>query len=161
MVQFKGKDLKIVIFSAIGVFNTLLDLALYVVFYNLTKSIIISNLISTSFALVGSYLLNSRITFKSKQWTIKSFMFFVAVTVFGLWVLQTGIIYVLNPLVHQIPTQLWSDLGGFQSVAITASPKIVATGVTFIWNFVWYSKVIFRKEQMENKTEEVVVASII
>lgn len=152
----KKRDLKIVIFSLVGIFNTLFDLALYVVFYNITHSILISNIIATSAALVGSYFLNSRLTFKSKKWTFKSFALFVAVTIFGLWFLQTGVIYLITPGVDLIPEFLWHILGPFEDAAKVVAPKIVATAVTFVWNFVWYNKVIFKKDS----TTDQVIASL-
>jgi len=152
----KKRDLKIVIFSLIGIFNTLFDLALYVVFQNLTHSILIANIIATSAALIGSYFLNSRLTFKSKKWTFKSFFLFVAVTIFGLWFLQTAVIYLITPTVQLIPEFLWRLFGPVEGVAKVVAPKIFATAVTFVWNFVWYNKVIFKKDS----TADQVIASL-
>jgi putative flippase GtrA len=152
----KKRDLKIVIFSLIGVFNTLFDMALYVLIYNVTHSILIANIIATSAALVGSYFLNSRLTFKSKKWTFKGFALFVGVTIFGLWVLQTVVIYLVTPIVVLIPAFLWHILGSLEGVAMVLAPKVVATGVTFVWNFVWYNKVIFKKDSTADK----VIASL-
>lgn len=156
MSEPKKRDLKIVIFSLIGIFNTLFDLFLYVIFFNLTHSILVANVIATSAALIGSYFLNSRLTFKSKKWTIKGFALFVAVTVFGLWFLQTGVIYLITPLVDSIPEFLWHLFGPFEATAKVVAPKIFATVVTFVWNFLWYNKVIFKKES----TAEQVIASL-
>jgi putative flippase GtrA len=147
-VKTKKRDKKLIIFSLIGIFNTLFDLALYVVFFNLTHSILISNIIATSAALVGSYFLNSRLTFKTKKWTFKSFFLFVGVTIFGLWFLQTGVIYLIEPIVHIIPEFLWKIAGPFEDTAKVVVPKIIATVVTFVWNFLWYNKVIFKKDSV-------------
>jgi putative flippase GtrA len=155
MRQPKKRDLKFIIFSAIGVFNTLFDLALYVVADNLTHSIVISNVLATSAALIGSYFLNSRLTFKSKKWTFKGFALFVVVTIFGLWFLQTGIIYALTPLLHHIPEHIWRKAGGFEHTFKIVVPKLLATAVTFIWNFLWYNKVIFKGE---SDIEQVAIA---
>lgn len=146
MVEKKKRDPKLIIFSLIGIFNTLFDLALYVVFNNLTHSILISNIIATSAALIGSYFLNSRLTFKTKKWTFKGFALFVIVTIFGLWFLQTGVIYLITPTVHLIPEFLWHLFGPFEATAKIVAPKIFATAVTFVWNFLWYNKVIFKKD---------------
>ena len=132
-------------------FNTLFDLALYVVVYNLTKSVIIANILATSAALIGSYFLNSKLTFKSKQWTFNSFALFIAVTVFGLWVLQTSVIYLITPFLSHVPEQIWRLTGQFEHTTKVIVPKILATAVTFVWNFVWYNKVIFRSEEVKNQ----------
>lgn len=124
-------------------------MALYVVVQSLTGSIIIANIIATSAALVGSYILNSKLTFKSRKWTVKSFALFVAVTIFGLWVLQTGVIYLLTPLVNVVPEFLWHLFGPLQHTAKILAPKVVATAVTLVWNFIWYNKVIFKNASTE------------
>jgi putative flippase GtrA len=138
------RDKKVIIFAAIGIFNTVFDMALYVLVQYLTGSIIIANIVATSAALIGSYLLNSKLTFKAKKWTAKSFVLFVVVTIFGLWVLQTGVIYLLTPLVGVIPEFLWRLLGPIEGVTKILAPKVAATAVTVVWNFLWYNKVIFK-----------------
>lgn len=145
----KSQRLKFIVFSIIGIFNTFFDIALYFVIYNASKSIIIANLLATSAALVGSYLLNSKLTFKTKQWTAKSFIGFVVVTVFGLWVLQTAAIYGLTHLLKSVPENLWQHLGSFETSAKTLIPKLLATVITFVWNYLWYNKVIFKNEHPE------------
>jgi putative flippase GtrA len=140
----KKRDKKVIIFAAIGIFNTVFDMALYVLVQYLTGSIIIANIVATSAALIGSYLLNSKLTFKAKKWTAKSFVLFVVVTIFGLWVLQTGVIYLLTPLVGVIPEFLWRLLGPIEGVTKILAPKVAATAVTVVWNFLWYNKVIFK-----------------
>ena len=147
MATARSEKLKFIIFSLIGVFNTVFDLALYVVFLNATHSIVVANLISTSAALIGSYVLNSKVTFRSKKWTIKSFILFVSVTVFGLWVLQTGAIYIFAHLLKPVPENVWSLLGPFEHVAKSLLPKLLATVITFGWNFFWYNKVIFKGDK--------------
>jgi putative flippase GtrA len=136
--------LKFIIFSMIGVFNTLFDIALYTVLRSAGQSVIVANLISASAALIGSYLLNSRITFKSKRWTASSFMGFVAVTLFGLWVLQTSAIYGITHAFKNIPPSFWQHFGRLASVTKLVLPKLLATAVTFVWNYMWYNKVIFK-----------------
>lgn len=140
----KKRDKKVLIFGLIGVFNTVFDMALYVFIQYLTGSIIIANIAATSAALIGSYLLNSKLTFKAKKWTAKGFVLFVVVTLFGLWVLQTGIIYLLTPAVDLMPAFLWHLFGPLENIAKVLAPKVVATVVTVVWNFIWYNKVIFK-----------------
>jgi putative flippase GtrA len=136
--------LKFVLFTLIGVFNTLFDVALYTALRSGGQSVIVANLISASTALVGSYLLNSKLTFRAQTWTVRHFAGFVAVTLFGLWVLQTSAIYGLSIAFRSVPDSAWQTLGPLQSLAKVAGPKLLATGVTFIWNYSWYNKVIFR-----------------
>lgn len=144
MKTYRPNRLKIFIFSFIGVFNTLFDIVVYIVILNVSHSIIIANLSATSLALIGSYLLNSRLTFKSKKWTFGSFAAFVGVTVFGLWVLQTAAIYVFTHLISFLPTIYWHFFGHYQKTAQQLVPKLLATAITLVWNYLWYNKVIFR-----------------
>jgi putative flippase GtrA len=141
-----SERLKFMIFSAIGVFNTLFDIALFAILRNNGLSIVTANLIAVSAALVGSYLLNSRFTFKDTTWTTKRFVSFVAVTVFGLWVLQTAVIYLLQPVFDAVPQDLWNVLGSLEHTARIVVPKLAATVVTFAWNYLWYNKVIFKSD---------------
>jgi putative flippase GtrA len=145
----KKKDKKVIIFALIGIFNTLFDMALYVFIQYLTGSIIIANIVATSAALIGSYLLNSKLTFKAKKWTIKSFVLFVVVTLFGLWVLQTTAIYLLTPIVSTIPETLWRLFGSLEDIAKILAPKVAASVITVVWNFLWYNKVIFKDKDPE------------
>ncbi|HEY8992725.1 MAG TPA: GtrA family protein [Candidatus Microsaccharimonas sp.] len=145
----KKRDKKVIIFGLIGVFNTLFDMALYVSIQYLTGSIIIANIAATSAALIGSYLLNSKLTFKAKKWTVKGFVLFVVVTLFGLWVLQTFAIYLLTPVVGMIPEFLWRPFGPLEDIAKVLAPKVVATVITVVWNFLWYNKVIFKDKNPE------------
>jgi putative flippase GtrA len=151
MNEPKKRNFKLVIFSLIGIFNTLFDLVLYVLFTNLTHSIIIANIIATSAALTGSYFLNSKLTFKSKKWSFKTFFLFVGVTIFGLWFLQTGFIYLVTPLMRDIPETLWHLFGPFEATLKIIVPKVMSVVVTFAWNFLWYNKVIFKKEKVSDQ----------
>ena len=146
----KKRDKKVIVFGLIGVFNTVFDMALYVVVQHLTGSIILANIVATSAALIGSYLLNSKLTFKAKKWTIKGFALFIIVTIFGLWVLQTGVILLLSPAVAKVPEMLWQLFGPLEGLAKTLAPKVVATVVTVVWNYIWYNGVIFKDDTKDD-----------
>jgi putative flippase GtrA len=135
---------KLVAFTAIGIFNTLLDIVIYIFVLNSSHNIIIANIVATSIALIGSYLLNSKITFQAKTWTKTTFISFVLVTVFGLWILQTATIYGLDHLVNLVPSHIWHMLGGLEKTGKQVIPKLLATAVTLVWNYLWYNKVIFK-----------------
>ncbi len=146
MKKLSREKLKLIIFSLIGVFNTLFDITLYVILLHVTHSIIVANVVSTSAALGGSYFLNSRLTFKNKQWSAASFAGFVAVTVFGLWVLQTAAIYAFSHVLSGVPEHTWRLFGGLEATVKSIVPKLLATVITFVWNYMWYNKVIFKND---------------
>lgn len=134
-----------VIFSLVGIFNTVFDIALYTVLDEVTHNIVIANIVSTSIALLVSYILNSKYAFKSET-DLTKLISFLAVTAFGLWVVQTVAIYVINrSLISLIPNSLWDSLGSLASAAKIILPKLLATGVSLVWNYLWYSRVIFKK----------------
>ncbi len=149
----RSERLKFIIFSLIGVFNTLFDIALYAVLRAMGHSVLVANTISVSAALIGSYLLNSQLTFKQTAWTTKRFVGFVTVTLFGLWVLQTQTIYLLQPVFNALSESLWRILGPFEHTAKIVAPKLAATVVTFLWNYVWYNKVIFKNKQLPHAAD--------
>ena len=136
--------LRVIIFGSIGAFNTLFDLILYLIIYNLTHSVIVANTLATAAALIVSYQLNSRLTFKTKQWTRQTFIRFILITLIGLWLLQTGAIYVIMPLTDKLPVGIFNWLGGLNHDAKTLLPKLLATGLTLLWNYLWYSRYVFK-----------------
>ncbi len=146
MTLFQKINLKFVMFVGVGIFNTLLDLVIYLIFYEKTKSIIVSNLIATSIAMISSYFLNARLTFKKHKLSLKKFIFFILITAFGLWILQTGFIILITPTMNYIPIFFWRLFGTNTSLTKAGLSKILAIAVSFLWNFIWYDKVIFKHE---------------
>jgi putative flippase GtrA len=144
-----NERLKLIIFSLIGIFNTVFDIAVYVILLDVTHSFIFSNIVATSLALTGSYVLNSKVTFKNKSWSPRSLLLFVLVTLFGLWVLQTSAIYVLTQFANHSLGNLWHHFGPLHHLAQQLLPKLAATVITFVWNYLWYNKVIFRDQSIE------------
>jgi putative flippase GtrA len=142
---------EMLLFGIIGVGNTLFDVALYTALRSDGHSAVTANIASTSAALVVSYLLNARLTFKRK-WSVNSFLAFLAVTLFGLEVLQTSAILVLERFVDRIPISDLTWLGAYRHTAILAVPKLLATGVSFGWNFCWYSRVLFKDRSAADET---------
>ena len=145
------KKYQFLLFCLIGIGNTLFDIGLYVFLRSRGFSLISANIVSVSAAIIGSYLLNSRFTFKTKKWTLKTFGAYVAVTVFGLWVLQTGAIYLFTLALSHLPSSVWNLFGTHNKLAKIALPKLLATAVSFMWNYIWYSKVIFKQQTTAQK----------
>ena len=136
---------KISSFLLIGVLNTIIDFMIYLGLYHATESIFLANTVATGTALLLSYYLNAKFTFKPDSRSKRSFLYFVAVTLFGLWVLQTTIIYFLMPVSESLPSAVFSWLGPLSSSATILLPKLVATVVSLIWNYILYNKVVFKK----------------
>lgn len=133
---FKNQKLK---FATIGAFNTALDFAILFSLKALGINVAFSNIVSTGVTFIFSFILNKKITFnstnKTKQENIKEFLSFTIITLFGLWVIQTLVIYIITSILSNI---LISNITLFIA-------KIIATIFSLIWNFVLYKKVVFKK----------------
>ena len=79
---------------------------------------------------------NKKYTFKSTSQNLKKqFLLFAIVTLFGLWVIQTIIIAIITPI--------FINFGLNKSLALLIS-KLAATVVSLVWNYVLYSRIVFK-----------------
>ena len=124
-------------FGLIGVINTTLDFGLLFVFKSLGLPVGLSNILSTGIAFIFSFFANKNYTFKSSGTNIaREMILFVAVTLFGLWVLQTGVIWLTLPWFSQLLSSTDSGL---------LAAKLAATVVSMTWNYLLYDKLVFGK----------------
>lgn len=125
-------------FSIIGGINTALDFGLLFVFsslFGIPRGF--ANMLSTSISFIFSFFANKRYTFKSssKENVVREMVLFTVVTLFGLWVIQGLIIHFLTPVII--------NLGTTEELALLAS-KLIATVASLIWNYLLYSRVVFK-----------------
>ena len=126
-------------FVIVGGANTALDFAVLFLFVSLGLDKIASNYISTSVALVFSFFANKSFTFKNKSSNAKKqFGLFLVVTLAGLWVLQTIIIWAVTTLLEQYISN---------ESALLFIAKLIATVGSLIWNYLLYSRLVFKKEE--------------
>ena len=117
--------------------NTALDFGLLFVFKSLGLPVAFANILSTTIAFVFSFFANKNYTFKSSETNIvREMVLFVIVTLFGLWVLQTGVIWLTLPLC--------SELLGSTDRGLLAA-KLIATVVSMTWNYILYDRLVFKK----------------
>lgn len=124
-------------FGIVGATNTLIDFGLLFIGFSLFGlSKISANIISTSVAFVFSFFANKKYTFKShdNQNIIREIILFTVVTLFGLWVIQNLIIYLLSP--NLIGLRINENTALFIS-------KLIATVASLVWNYLLYSRVVF------------------
>ena len=123
-------------FGLVGAANTLLDfciLFLLASFFGVPN--VTANVISSSIAFISSFVANKKYTFKTNgQNVIREMILFTVVTLFGLWVIQSAIIATITPSMHHI---IEND-----TIALLVA-KLIATGVSLVWNYVLYSRVVF------------------
>ena len=127
-------------FGIVGVINTVVD---FVVLLCLTLGFGLgtgaANIISSSCALATSYVLNKKAVFRGSGGP-RQLLLFVVVTVVGIWLVQTGVVVYSEQILRSL-----MGASGQNAWALIAA-KIVGTGATFVWNYLWYSRVVFRHE---------------
>lgn len=124
-------------FTLVGSFNTLLDFGILFLLVSFGVDKIVGNFFSTSIAFIFSFFANKSFTFQSKGGNIKrQFILFLIITFFGLWVLQ--------PIVIMIVSSSISSLHLNPSAVLLIS-KFGATLVSLVWNYILYSRFVFKK----------------
>lgn len=124
-------------FGLVGAANTALDFGLLLVLANFfAVPHVIANIISSSIAFVSSFFANKKYTFKTTgQSVVREMILFTVITLFGLWVIQSAIITLLTPPIQSIVTN--------DTITLVIA-KLIATLASLTWNYVLYSKVVFK-----------------
>lgn len=132
------KNNKIIRFGIVGAINTALDFGLLLLFTYLGLPKIVSNTLSTGMAFIFSFFANKKYTFRSSSGNVKrEIVLFTIVTLFGLWVLQNGVIWLISPLCAALLHN--------ESLALLAA-KLAGTIVSLTWNYLTYDILVFRKD---------------
>lgn len=130
------KNRKPIIFALIGAANTAIDFGILFVLKLLGVPVVFANIVSTSVAFIFSFIMNRKYTFQSTGGNVKrELALFIAVTLFGLWVLQNIVIWLILPVVKSI--------GLPENIALLGA-KLAATAVSLVWNYVMYDRVVFK-----------------
>ncbi len=125
-------------FILVGGTNTAIDFGILFALKALGLNPLIANVVSTGTAFVFSFFANKKFTFQSEGGDLKKQMLlFTLVTLFGLWGIQTLIINTLSPLI--------APLGFGDDITLLAA-KLAATVASLIWNYVLYSRIVFKKQ---------------
>ena len=138
MDQLLKKHAEKVKFIIVGGANTAID---FVILFGLTflgVDKLVANFFSTSVALVFSFFVNKSFTFKNETKNAKKqFALFLVITLFGLWVIQPLVILGVTSLTESFITN---------SAISLFIAKLVATVASLIWNYIFYSRIVFKKE---------------
>ncbi len=138
MEKLLKKHAEKVKFIFVGGANTAID---FVILFGLTflgVDKIVANFFSTSVALVFSFFVNKSFTFKNETKNAKKqFALFLVITLFGLWVIQPLVILGVTSLTESFITN---------SAISLFIAKLVATVASLIWNYIFYSRIVFKKE---------------
>ena len=136
-------------FGLVGIINTVLDFAIEnFLHFALSFSPVVAGVISGTIAMINSFFLNQRFTFKAKKTEPKKVVYFFAITLFG--------IYVIRSLILKLLTEVW--LWPAQTVyTITHALHLpfsqqfvtnnfalgVAIFVVLFYNYIMYKKFVF------------------
>lgn len=124
-------------FGVVGIANTALDFAILFLLVSLGLDKIPANYISTGTAFIFSFFVNKSFTFKSKGGNVKKqFLYFLIITIIGIWIIQPLIIAGISSLLAGT---------GWASPVILFAAKVIATVATLIWNYIFYSRIVFKK----------------
>lgn len=124
-------------FIIVGSMNTVIDFGVLFMLTFLGIDKIVANYISTSCGLVFSFFANRSFTFENSNGDIKKQLLgFIPTTLIGLWILQPVVIWVITSL-------LSSTLHNEMLLLLIA--KVFATLASLTWNYLFYSRLVFKK----------------
>ena len=126
-------------FALVGAISTAIDFGILLALKSLGLPAVWANVCSTTLAFLFSFSANKKYTFKTSGTNVvREMILFVVFTLIGLWGFQSIVIHAtLNPLT--------SLLGNHQTLGLVAS-KLLATVVSLTWNYITYSRVVFKHE---------------
>jgi putative flippase GtrA len=130
-------------FAIVGGANTALDFGILFLLTFLGMDKIVANYFSTGLSLIFSFFANKSFTFKHKEGNAKKqFVLFLVITLIGLWVIQPLIIWGAT-------TALETTIANDTANLFVA--KLIATFASLIWNYILYSKIVFKKLPSEGE----------
>lgn len=129
-------------FGLVGAFNTGVDFGvLFILARLMGVPTLVANVVSTTCALIVSYTLNKKAVFRNTDTrNHRQVLLFVVVTLAGLWGVQSIVITASTAMLHGLITN---------SGLLLLVTKGIATLFSLVWNYLWYSRVVFRKDLHE------------
>lgn len=129
-------------FGLVGAFNTCIDFGvLFILARLIGMPTVVANVISTTCALIVSYTLNKKAVFRNTDTrNHRQVLLFIVVTLAGLWGVQSIVITTSTTMLHGIISN---------SGLLLLVTKSIATLFSLVWNYLWYSRVVFRKDSHE------------
>ena len=132
-------------FILVGIINTVTDICIYWSLTHAGVNFLVANIISTSCGMLVSFTLNRIFTFRTTSKDVpRQLSKFLGVTLFGLWVIQPPVIFVFSKILKH------NAFGFIPAGLVIFAPKLIATGVSLIWNYVLYNKVVFKIESSQD-----------
>lgn len=140
--QRAGKHEK-VRFGLVGIVNTAVDFAVLNVLVGVFGvPLVVSNIASTTAAMLTSFSLNKKIVFRGNEGSTKrQLILFFAVTLSAIWLVQSSVIFIVFQFLESsttLPEPILLNLA-----------KLAGISAGLIWNYVGYSKIVFRKKRVK------------
>ena len=135
--QNKTSTKKPLRFIIVGISNTVLDFVLMNIMRLVGLNLIVANTISTGTAMVYSFFMNKKWTFRNagKNYLRQVVLFFIF-TIIGIWVIQNGFIWLI---------ETYSPHFGLSDQLFANVAKLAASIPSLIWNYITYNKIVFRE----------------
>lgn len=134
-IQNKAEKIR---FGVVGFANTAIDFGILLLLTSFDTPAAIANYPSSTAAVIFSFFANKQYTFKSKGSNLKrEITLFLIFTLFCAWVLQPVTILLIQYLLSSF---------ALPATLVVVIAKVIATIVTLIWNYVTYSRFVFKKE---------------
>lgn len=126
-------------FGAVGIANTLIDFGLLFILRWFGMPVLAANFFSTSVAFTFSFIANKNYTFKTSGANLRrEVTSFLVVSLVAAWIIQPIVIYICLRILEPLD----------DSAALLIA-KVVAVGAAIVWNYILYSRVVFKKKDRE------------
>lgn len=130
-------------FASVGVVNTAVDFGLFVALFAVGLPAVAANFISTSAGMAVSFFGNRRFVFGPSDHRTREIALFVVVCGLGIWGIQ--------PAVITLATQFLTHFNINSTLALATIPKLLAIGIAAVWNYLMYSRLVFRSGTLRQK----------
>jgi putative flippase GtrA len=148
-------DYKKIRFLCVGSFNALVDLTtLNTLVFVGHLPVWLANTISVTIGITISYFLNHFIVFRhGNKPNPKLFLKFFVITGIGVIVLQTAVIYLTRPMYTDLLRSIHSISPSIRPKFSLNMAKITAILVGMFYNYLFYSKIVFKKKTLTETKE--------
>lgn len=128
-------------FGLVGIANTIVDFAILNILVGVFGVMRIpANVISTTVAMLVSFTLNKKTVFQDTSGhRTRQIVLFFAVTLTSIWVIQTAVIMVVSYALQPF---------GLPEIVELNVAKVAGICVGLVWNYVMYSRVVFKKDNV-------------
>jgi putative flippase GtrA len=119
--------------------STAIDFSILLTLTSFGFSLIGANFISTSTSFIFSFFASKKYAFRTPDHHIQhEAIKFIIVTLCGIWIIQPLIMWPLEPLIRGF---------GVHGILAIILAKLIASAATFIWNYLFYTRLVFNKKK--------------